>query len=681
MSVDSPAPDSKKNPPANTADSSAPKHDAPAPGADHVKNDVATGKLACPEKLKADAAPTVTQPWKPGQTADPTSPLVIDNIYSSTTSTGGVFGVKTPTLDLAANPASAPAGDLLAKTTAGNELDDKLCTIDDYKSAFDLSSLTTGAKGKDLNALNSWKNNLYTSYASNMWTDDFQKTLSTKADSALKTAFDEKDDAAKLAGYKPTGLDSATQTALASHKNGEAWVDGANKFYKTDNGALVERSKDGIHYIGPDGLRYDGSHGEGRLTKDGQTVSKDKDGTYWKEYPNGDKVKIDPKTDGDAIAAIEQVNGLVIEQRKHALAAMAGQMADAKNRGDRTVEGPDGIAVFRVTKEGDVIGKSSKEHGAFVKMHDGGMYRVKDGQVYTMQDGKETLVTGELPAGMKRNPNGSITVDSVTLSKDNKYDDNCHHQHMDNLTAKTTAETPNGPVVASVENGKESVHTRDRDYVFDSTKGPAGDFTVTNSNGTRDLDFNYNTHVLDTDGVKWGPSGLDFGDGACFIGNDDSITDFSGHDVFSDIAESSYAAYTAERDEEQTTKEEEKAEAVSAAAVDEIADVGGELSAGTIDYADVGDLNHDLASLTRIAGMSNLDATTKAAVERAIGQVSTELPLAERQAQASELAQKLAGGPNPELTKAIMDGGAVDPILKRWGLLPMEIFDQETKVA
>jgi hypothetical protein len=558
------------------------------------------------------------------------------------------------------------------------------CNVDDYNSAFagacsvgDLSSLKSGSGSlldnlksnkPDFTTLAGMDNNLYSAYASNLWTEKFQNQLSTAADKTLATIFDEKGDAEKVAKGKQTGLDGATQALLSSHKNGESWSANGVNYYKTDAGALIERDKAGMHYIGPDGLRFDGSGKDGTITKNGETVVKKGD-SYFKQYPDGQQVQIKEKGD---IAAIEKIEGMVFEQRKHALEHLSpdrlATMA-AKGAGNTTVQGTDGVQVFNVDRHGDVIAKSSNQHGAFVRFkEDGHTYRIKDGKVYTIgSDGKtETEVAADkLPHRLKVNADGSIAVGTVTISKDNQWTESTHHQHMENMTAKVIAATAKGPVVAEVVNGKESVKAPDHTYEYDP-KASGGEFHVYKPDGTPDLSYNYASHDLHTDGIDWNDQGLHIGDDT--IGNDGSLTE-RGLQIMDGDAQSSSADYA----EDQAASANEDAEQAESDAGAEVADAESELGMGTIDYGDVAEVANEYASLQSLQGL-NLNPSTRARLSTQIGQLARELPVVEAQANANALVASLTGVQDAALTKAVMANGgalsAADVIKRRWGTLP-----------
>lgn len=712
MAADATTTDSKKPAPnASSTDSSPAKPKDTTTGAttDQVKSDVAANKLADPTKLHADASPsTTTVDWSKTTTAkDTATPAAVsfDNIYASTTSSTALLtptklDVAASTLDLTVPAVSPSSLDLLtpksptsptsptsaldltvptlgAPTTT---LDASACTLADYNSAFggactvgDISSLNStnllaslkGA-GNDFSAISGLDNKTYSAYASSMWTDKFETSLSADATKTLNTVFDEAGDAAKLSQYKPTALDTSTKTMLDAHKNGDSWsVEGTN-YYKTDAGGLISRNKDGVHYVGADGLRFDGNKNEGTITKNGETIVK-KGNDYFKKYPDGQQVQITEKGD---IAAIEKLEGMVFEQRRAALEKLSPDaLAKIAQKGEsKTVQGTDGVQVFNVDCHGDVIAKSSNQHGAFVRLKDSGQtFRIHDGNVYTIgPDGKsETKVAADkLPKQFTVNPDGSIRVGTVTLTKDNQWIESTHHQHMQNMVAKVTADTQHGPVVAEVKNGVESLQAPDHKFVFDSkAEGGVGKFNVFNSDGSTDLTYNYRTHDLSTDGIDWSPQGLRIGDD--FIGADNSLIE-NNRQIWIGNAESSSNDFAADakRSSEQVAEEELDADSV-------LADAEGEIGMGTVDFGDVAEINAEYQSLVGLQGL-NLDANTRAALSNQIGRLAGEIPAVQAQAEASAIAANLVGTADPTLTKEIVaNGGTVsDVVKKRWSVLP-----------
>lgn len=706
MAADATTTDSKKSAPnASLTDTSQAKTKDTTAGAttDQVKSDVAANKLADPTKLHADASPSTTAvDWSKTTTAkDTPAPAAVsfDNIYASTTSgttslTPTKLDAAASTLDLTVPAVSPPSLDLLTTKSPTSALDltvptlgtpttldASACTLADYNSAFngactvgDTSSLNStnllaslkGARN-DFSAISGLDNKAYSAYASNMWTDKFETSLSTDATKTLNTVFDEAGDAAKLAQYQPTALDSSTKTMLDAHKNGDSWSAEGTNYYKTDAGGLISRNKDGVHYVGADGLRFDGNKNEGTITKNGETIVK-KGNDYFKKYPDGQQVQITEKGD---IAAIEKLEGMVFEQRRAALEKLSPDaLAKIAQKGEsKTVQGTDGVQVFNVDCHGDVIAKSSNQNGAFVRLKESGQtFRIHDGNVYTIgPDGKsETHVPADkLPKQFTVNPDGSIRVGTVTLTKDNQWIESTHHQHMQNMVAKVTADTQHGPVVAEVKNGVESIQAPDHKFVFDSkAEGGVGKFNVFNSDGSTDLTYNYRTHDLSTDGIDWSPQGLQIGDD--FIGADNSLIE-NNQQIWIGNAESSsndFAEDEAKRSSEQAAEEELDADGV-------LADAEGEIGMGTIDFGDVAEINAEYQSLVGLQGL-NLDASSRAALSNQIGQLAGEMPAVQAQAEASAIAANLVGTADPTLTKEIVaDGGTVsDVVKKRWSVLP-----------
>jgi hypothetical protein len=593
----------------------------------------------------------------------------------------------TAPLDLSKPTLSTSALDLALTTPAtSGGLDLGACTLADYNAAFggactvgDTSSLTTsnllaGLKSgqPDFSLVSSLDNKTYSQLAGNMWTDKFENSLNTNATKTLNGIFDDEGDSAKVAQYKAPALDASTQSMLTAHKAGESWSADGTNFYKTDAGGLISRDKSGVHYVGADGLRFDGNHNDGTITKDGETVVKKGD-NYFKQYPDGQQVQIKDKGD---IAAIEKLEGMVFEQRRSALERMSPALLakiaqEGKNDENKTVQGPDGVQVFNVDHQGDVVAKSSKEHGAFVRLKDGETFRIKDGNAYTMgPDGHtETQVPlDKLPKQFKVNPDGSITLGTVTLTKDNQWIESSHHQHMHNMEAKVTADTAHGPVVAEVKAGVETVSAPDHNYSFEpKAEGGTGKFTVTKPDGSTDLTYNYGTHSLDTDGINWSPQGIQIGDD--FIGCDNSLSE-NRVQVWN-----GQLAYQTEQDEEDDEAEasDDKATQATFDADSVAADAAGEVGLGTIDFGDVASLNAEYSALLGLQGL-NLDTDARAALSNQIAELESEMPAVQAQAEANALVTSLTGTSDAALTKEVAaNGGGAnlpDAVKQRLSLLP-----------
>ena len=238
----------------------------------------------------------------------------------------------------------------------------------------------------------------------------------------------------------------------------------------------------------------------GCCTHNGETVVR-KDGKYFKQYPDGEQFEITDPKDKEAIVKLE---GLIFEQRNAVLNKMdRADLIDATHHGNRIVTGKDGVAVYRVDGDENVIAKNTHDHGTFVYLKGSGdVYHIHDGQIYRMNrdDHTEALVNNDsIPSNFKRNADGTIAVGSITIGKDDKFCDSEHNVQMGDKDNRVTAHTEKGDVTASVEQGREQIQTADHTYAMDTNAaGGAGTFSVFSSNQTLDASYAAQTTVLRT---------------------------------------------------------------------------------------------------------------------------------------------------------------------------------------
>jgi hypothetical protein len=532
------------------------------------------------------------------------------------------------------------------------------CTLDNN---FNLNNIGTPSKfpSNSLSWASSYNIDTFNNidYAKNYWTTDYSTQLGAKADTTLGLIFDDKGDADKLKLWKAPEADAGFKAQMDAHKSGETWSENGVSYYKTDQGDLVRKDANGVHFAGADGLRFDASRGEATFSKNGETVVK-KGHDYFKKYPDGEEVQITEKGDIEAIVKLE---GMVFEQRKAALAKMdPAALAEARTHGSRTVTGPDGVQIFKVDKDGDLVAKSSKEAGAFVRTRGGDVYHVKDGKVYKVVNHTEQEVSGEqIPSLIKRGDDDSLKIGSVTLTRDNQYIDSDHNQNMEDMRARVSANTTKGPVIAEAVDGKETLKTADHKYQFDPSNG--GKYAILKPDNSVDLTFDNRTQRLSTDGVIFTPDGCQIGNN--FIGYDGSFI-AGTRVIFS--SDSSYSSYA-----NQDSVDEKVSDSVDDAR-QELGDVSGDLANYSADFGDVADLRDNLSLLSSLQGL-NLSESARAKVSSSMSSVSGALSNALRQAEAASLAHRLTGAQSSQLVKEIVDAGgspaAAEEIMLRAGLV------------
>ena len=687
MAADTPTADDKKKAPDTHGDNSAPAKVAAKDVAagtaspEQVKKAVDTNVVADPAKLNSDTFSCSVGSkidWSKPASTD-LSCLYLDNsIYNKGTNDSKLTD-PSKLSDFSKFTDSTRPIDLTKPTDLSNFQPSTTSGWDKSLSNYDLSNAPLNFTGDKWNSPNSWnKINTFNNadYASAFWTEDYTTKFNNAASTALTHAFDDPGDSAKTQGAR-TGMDAATTSELAAHKAGDKWSENGVDSYKTASGDLVQKDKDGIHLQSTDGLKID-AKGKNDLTmsKNGDTIVKKGD-DYFKKYPDGSEVQIKDKGD---IADIVKAEGIFVEQRHAALAALGhDRMAEERNRRQNHIEqGPNDVQIFKVDKAGDLIAKSGNESGTRVQTSDGHDYFIKDGKIYKHDGDKlgDEVPKGQIPSSIKDNGDGTFTIGTVTVDKNNKFSDAESHSHMDDKTKRVDVDTAKGPMTVSVdEQGKEQVKTPDKTYNFDPNDGPQGRLQVLNPDNTKDLDFNFNTHVLDTDGLQCGPDGVHFGDE--FLDWNGSFFD-GDNQVFS-------AAYDADDygSSSSSTSYESQAKAVAddvtEDAASDVSGVSGELSNFTSDFSDVAGLKEDLSSLTTAQGL-HLSDSDRSKLNAQIASVSAALDVATKQAEASALSLTMTGMQNSELTKEISESGgsaqAAQVVMRRWGLLPqLELFD------
>jgi hypothetical protein len=499
---------------------------------------------------------------------------------------------------------------------------------------------------------------IYGQAASQFWTKDFLNDLSTAAGSTLDRLYSGADKERVKGGNLDAGNPDKT-----SHKPGDRWSENGVNYFVDDRGDLIGKDKSGVHFKGSDGLRYDSNGKDAILTKNGETVEKKGD-QYFKKYADGEEVQIKDKGDIEAIVKLE---GMVFEQKKSALSHLdANKLADAANDQSKVLTGNNELQVIKVDdKTGTVVGKSSNEKGAMVHLADGSNYRVENGKVFAVDSSgaKTEVKDGDLPAEIKRGPDGTLKIGSVSLTQNNEYHDSEHSMSMSDEQAKITAQTAKGLITAEVKDGLSVIQTPDHSYEYDD-KG--GKYVVLNA-ADRSVDLSYDnaTRNLVTDGVTFTPNGTQIGN--TFIGNDGSLSNpaFSSDDNDKKAAK--------ERD-----KDAEKAKEAQEAVNRRVSSVASGISSHSATEADVAELQTDLAILSAVQNSGDLSAQAKEQVIAEEGFVRDVLAKITPQAQANDLA-KGAGLDNPELTKEVVDSGktvsAAEAALRRYGLLPLELYD------
>jgi hypothetical protein len=502
-------------------------------------------------------------------------------------------------------------------------------------------------------------------FAQNFWTTDFSSKLCTQSDAALNQVFDEEGDFTKLKAYKADD-DATVKSLLASHKKGDHWQSGDSSYFIDNSGDLITKDKQGVHFLSADGLRYDGSHGEGVLTHNGESVVRKGD-KYFKQYPDGEQFEITDPKDKEAIIKIE---GLVFEQRNAALRKMdRADLVDAMHQGSRIVQGNDGVAVYRVDGDQNVIAKNTNDHGAFVYLkRSGDLYHIHDGQIYRMNrdDHTETLVSdGQLPSNFKRNVDGTISVNTVTIGKDDKLSDSDQQVQMRDKGNRVTAHTGKGDVTASVVQGQEQIQTADHRYSFDTAAaGGAGTFSVFNNNQMLDSNYDFSTNYFCTDGVCFTPQGCRFDDDL-LLGNDNSVTDsflniFSG-DNYNDHDYDDYIT-GAEID---TQPEIQDAKSDMSAALADVANARGSAS-------DLAELEADLVTLDLAGGAQGLTEEAKAKINLQKGAVLSAIGVLNLTMSASQNILSATGIQDSGLTTESLalggDANSVDRVLRKHGL-------------
>jgi hypothetical protein len=504
------------------------------------------------------------------------------------------------------------------------------------------------------------------------WTAKFSDQLCTQSAATLDGVFDEKGDSAKLKAYKPAD-DQQVKSILAAHKKGDHWTANGTNYYVDSSGDLIEKDQKGIHFFGADGTRYDGNRKEGVLTHNGETVVR-KGNEYFKKYPDGQEVQITEKQD---IEALVKIDGLIFEQRRTALQQMnADGLADAARRGSRIVTGTDGVAVYKVDADGDVIAKNSHDHGAYVRLKNGEMYQIRDGKVYKMGgqgQSPQEMTEADLPPQIKRGPDGSITVGTVTIEKGDKYHDREHNIQMSDQANRVTAATSQGEVTAHVDNGKETIDSSSRSYTYDPSGG--GKYCVRNSNGTDDLTFDNFTGALTTDGATFTPDGCQIND--ITMGNDGSVSD----DILSIIN----ADDNVQDDVAVASSTEE---AVGAQVIDSETDISNALAdVGKSDanFGDLSELEADLTDLDMVGSSTRMTDGAIAKINYEKGAVHSAIAALSLVTQASRNTTQMAGVENSDLTKEVVEQGgdanATAIVLRRHGLAPAQLPEEQSQSA
>ncbi|CAN5951219.1 unnamed protein product [Sphagnum jensenii] len=504
-------------------------------------------------------------------------------------------------------------------------------------------------------------------YLEEFWTTEFSSQLCTESSKALATIFDEKGDQERV-GKQADHEDALTRKILSSHKKGEHWQDGGTSYYIDQSGDLIAKDKKGLHFVGANGLRYDGNRKEGQLSLNGETVTRRGD-KYLKKFPDGQEYEI---TDGEDKAAIVKIEGLVFEQRMAVLKELnrAG-LEMAREKGSRIVTASDGVAIYKVDNDENVIARNTREHGTFVLAKSTGqIYHIDHGQVYAVHgDHTQTEVKdSDLPKFLSRRADGSIVMGSVTIGPNNDYADRDHGIHMTDLDHKVTATTGQKEITASVSNGVQEIQTPQRDYRFDEAGGLK--FTVTRADQSIDSVFDFAASSLNTDGVEFTPIGMKM-NGLSF-------------DVDNSFSDGILTIFNTEDDDYnfRSIDAEEDARGEATDSQEDVTDALADIALATPDRGDLSELEADLLSLQNSQAVSGLSDDSKVRLSNQIGSVLIALA---RLTQLADTAQNTAtafGFEDNQLTKEVIalggDAGAVSAILQKYSLHQPQTADTKS---